>query len=54
MTTAIIDTFVIVLKVHWVQDPVEGGPAVLVHRSSITRQKQAELLFGQQKDALEK
>ncbi|DBA77572.1 TPA: Pde-4p [Trebouxia sp. C0004] len=34
-------------------DPVDSNPAVLVHRYDITQKKRAELLFTEQKDALE-
>ena len=37
-----------------VQDPVDGGPAVLVQRYNITQQKQLELQLSLQQEALQR
>lgn len=40
--------------VTWVQDPVDGSPAVLVKRYNITQQKELELKLAEQQEALQR
>ena len=42
-----------VSRCTYMQDPVDGSPAVLVHRYGITQQRRAELLFTEHREALE-
>ena len=40
--------------VTWVQDPVDGSPAVLVKRYNITQQKELEIKLAEQQEALQR
>ena len=39
---------------HWLQDPVDGSPAVLVVRSNITQEKQTEQALAASQEALQR